>query len=155
MKYKKWQNYLCLIPWQTIQYHSNPTLCPIHQWQRSWSPLILWRPTRTYRTNIKKRYPFHYLGLECKSRKSRETWCNRQTWLWSTKWSRTKANIILLWEHTGHSKYPLSTAQDTSLSMDITRWSITKSDWLYFLQLKMEEALYSQQNKTGSWLWLR
>ena len=26
----------------------------------------------------KKRYPFHYRGLECKSRKSRNTWNNRQ-----------------------------------------------------------------------------
>ena len=26
----------------------------------------------------KKRNPFHYIGLECKSRKSRDTWSNRQ-----------------------------------------------------------------------------
>ena len=25
----------------------------------------------------KKRYPFYYTGLECKSRKSRDTWSNR------------------------------------------------------------------------------
>ena len=31
-----------------------------------------------------KRYPFHYRGLECKSRKSRNTWSNRQIWPWST-----------------------------------------------------------------------
>ena len=30
------------------------------------------------RTNNQKRYPFHYRGLECKSRKSRDTWSNRQ-----------------------------------------------------------------------------
>ena len=29
--------------------------------------------------------PNHYRGLECKSRKSRYTWCNRQIWPWSTK----------------------------------------------------------------------
>ena len=29
--------------------------------------------------------PFHYRGLECKSRKSRNTWSNRQIWPWSTK----------------------------------------------------------------------
>ena len=29
--------------------------------------------------------PFHYRGLECKSRKSRDTWSNRQIWPWSTK----------------------------------------------------------------------
>ena len=31
--------------------------------------------------------------------------------------------------------------------MDITRWSILKSDWLYSLQPKMEEALYSQRKQ--------
>ena len=31
-------------------------------------------------------------GLECKSRKSRNTWSNRQIWPWSTEWSRAKAN---------------------------------------------------------------
>ena len=33
----------------------------------------------------KKRCPFHYRGLECKSRKSRNTWSNRQIWLGNTK----------------------------------------------------------------------
>ena len=27
----------------------------------------------------------HYRGLECKSRKSRDTWSNRQIWPWSTE----------------------------------------------------------------------
>ena len=39
---------------------------------------------KTSRTNTPKRYPFHYRGLECKSRKSRHTWSNRQIWPWST-----------------------------------------------------------------------
>ena len=30
-----------------------------------------------------KRCPFHYRGLECKSRKSRNTWTNRQIWPWN------------------------------------------------------------------------
>ena len=30
-----------------------------------------------------KRCPFHYRGLECKSRKSRNTWSNRQTCSWN------------------------------------------------------------------------
>ena len=32
-----------------------------------------------------KRRPFHYRGLECKSRKSRNIWSNRQIWSWSTE----------------------------------------------------------------------
>jgi len=34
---------------------------------------------------LKKRCPFHYRGQECKRRKSRDTWSNRQVWPWSTK----------------------------------------------------------------------
>ena len=33
----------------------------------------------------KKICSFHYRGLECKSRKSRNTWSNRQIWPWSTE----------------------------------------------------------------------
>ena len=47
----------------------------------------------------KKRYPFCYRGLECKSRKSRDTSSNRQIWPWSTKWSRAKGNRALSREH--------------------------------------------------------
>ena len=31
------------------------------------------------------RCPFHYRGLEYKSRKSRDTWSNSQIWPWNTK----------------------------------------------------------------------
>ena len=33
--------------------------------------------------DTQKRCPFHYRGLECKSRKSRNTWSNRQIWSWN------------------------------------------------------------------------
>ena len=33
----------------------------------------------------KKRCPFNHRGLECKSRKSRDTWSINQVWPWSTK----------------------------------------------------------------------
>ena len=33
----------------------------------------------------KKKCPFHYRGLACKSRKSRNTWSNRQIWPWNTE----------------------------------------------------------------------
>ena len=68
-----------------------------------------------------KRCPFHYRGLECKSRKSRNTWSNRQIWPWSTEWSRAKANRVLPRECTGHNKHPLPTTQEKTLYMDITR----------------------------------
>ena len=103
----------------------------------------------------KKRCPFHYGGLECNSRKSRNTWSNRQIWPWNTEWSRAKANRVLPRQCMGHSKHPLPTTQEKTLHMDITRWSTPKSDWLYSLQPKMEKLYTVNQNKTRSWLWLR
>ena len=101
----------------------------------------------------KKKMSFHHRGLECKSRKSRDTWSNRQTWPWSTEWSRGKANRVLPRECTDHSKHSLSTTQEKTLHMDITRWPIPKSDWFFFL--KMEKLCTVCKNKTRSWLWLR
>ena len=140
---------------QTIQYHNNPSLCPNQQCWRSWSWTILWRPTRPSRINTQKRCAFHYRGLECKGRKSWDTRSNRQIWPWSTEWRRAKPNRVLPRECTGHSKHPLPTTQEKTLHIDITRWSITKSDLLYSLQPKMEKLYTVSKNKTGSWLWLR
>ena len=78
---------------------------------RSWSWMILWRPTRTSRITTKKRCPFHHRGWESNCRKSRDTWSNRQVCPWSKKWSRAKATRVLPREHTGHSKHPLPTTQ--------------------------------------------
>ena len=102
-----------------------------------------------------KKISFSLQGLECKSRKSRNTWSNRQIWLWRTKWSRAKANRVLPRERTGHSKHPFPTTQEKTLHIDITRWSTPKSDWLYSSQPKMEKLYTLSKNKTGSWLWLR
>ena len=155
MQSQKWQNDLCSFPRQTIQYHGNPTLCP-NQWcWRSWSWTVLWRPTRPFITNTQKRHLFHYRGLECKNRKSRNTWSNRQIWPWNTEWSRAKANRVLPGECNGHRKHPLPITQDKTLHMDITRWSIPKSDWLYYLQPKMGKLYTVSKNKNGNWLWLR
>ena len=60
--------------------------------------------TSPSRTNTKKRYPFHCRGLECKSKKSRNTWSNRQIWPWIIQRSRWKVYRVLPREHTGHSK---------------------------------------------------
>ena len=105
---------------------------------------------RFHRTNTKKGCPFHHRGLECKSKKSRDTWSNKLVWPWSTKWSRAKANRVLPREYTGHSKHPLPTTKETTLHMDITRWSILKSYWLYSLQPKTEKFIQSAKTRLGA-----
>ena len=59
---------------------------------------------------------------------------------------------VLSREHTGHSKHPFPTIQEKTLYMDITRWSTPKSDWLYFLQLKMEK-FYTVRKKKKDLEW--
>ena len=68
---------------------------------------------------------------------------------------QTKSNRVLPRQYTGHGKHPLTTTQGITLNMDITRWLIWKSDWLYSLQSKMEKFYTVSKNKTGSWLWVR
>ena len=59
--------------------NSNAEEAEVEQFYKDHIPFI---------TNIQKRCPFHYRGLECKSRNSRDTWSNRQIWPWNTKRSR-------------------------------------------------------------------
>ena len=40
---------------------------------------------KIFRTNTQKKMSFYYRGLECKSRKSRNTWSNRQIWPWNAE----------------------------------------------------------------------
>jgi len=93
-----------------------------------------------------KRCPFHYRGLECKSRKSRDNWSNRQIWPWSTKWSRAKANRVLPREHTGHSKHPLPKTQEKTTYRHYQMVN-TKIKLIIFFAGRDGEALYSQQKQ--------
>ena len=104
---------------------------------------------KTFKTNTQKRCPFHYRGLECKSRKSRNTWSNRQIWPWSTERSRAKANRILTRERSGHSKHPLPTTQEKTLHVDITRWSTPKSDYLLCSQ-RWRSSIQSAKTRPGA-----
>ena len=66
--------------------------------QKYWSGVPLPSPQDLLELTPKM-MSFHHQGRECKSRKSEDTWSNKQVWPWSTKWSRAKANIILPREH--------------------------------------------------------
>ena len=76
----------------------------------------------------KKRCPFHYRGLECKNRKSRNIWSNRQIWPWSKNEAGQRIiefcqeNALVIANTLFQKK------QEKTLHMDITRWSTPKSD---------------------------
>ena len=111
------------------------------------SSIKTYKPSRT---NTPKWCPFHYRGLECKSRKSRNTWNNRQIWPWSTEWSRAKANRALLRERTGHSKHPLPTTQEKTLHMDITRWSTPNQIDYILCSQKWRSSIQSAKTRPGA-----
>ena len=87
----------------------------------------------------------HYRGLECKSRKSRDNWSNRQIWPWSTEWSRTKANRVLLRERTD-----LNTLFQQHKRRLYT-WTLPDGQHqiilIIFFSGKDREALYSQRKQ--------
>ena len=115
------------------------------------------KTTKPSRINTQKRCPFHYRGLECKSRKSRDTWSNRQVWPWSTKWSSAKANRVLPRERTGHSAFIVQSivhfpaTWETSLHRDITRWSTLKNQIDYILcSQRWRSSIQSAKTRLGA-----
>ena len=103
---------------------------------------------RQSRTNTQKRCAFHYRGLECKSRKSRDTWSNRQIWPWSTENEAGQRLIrVLPTESTGHSKHPLPTTQEKTPIHGHHQMVNTKIRLIIFFTAKDGEVLYRQQKQ--------
>ena len=92
MQSQKRQNELCSFPRQTIRYHSNPSLCPFSNAKEAEVEWFYKDLQDLLELTPQKGCPFYYKGLECKSRKSRNTCSNRQILPWSKEWSRAKAN---------------------------------------------------------------
>ena len=149
MQSQKQQNHLCSFPRQTIQNHGNPSLCPPTSNAEKAEVEGFYEDLQDLLELTPKRDILFIIGdWNAKSRKSRNTWSNRQIWPRSTEWSRAKANKVLPRESTGHSKHLLPTTQEKTLHMDISRWSTPKSDWLYSFQPKMEKLYTVSRNKT-------
>ena len=117
--------------------------------------MILWRPTRPPRTNTKKKDVLFIIGNWNAKVGNQVIPGITGNFGLRVQNEAGQQLTVLGREHTGHSKHPLPTTQETTLHMDITRWSILKSDWLYSLQPKMEKLYTFSKNKTWSWLWLR
>ena len=124
--------------------------------------MVLWRPTGPSRTNIQKRCPFHYRGLDTKVG-SKETlgitgkfglgvqnegqrlteYCQERALV---KHSNTTQEKTLMFSSNNTREDP---TQGHHQMVNI------KSDWLYSLQPKMETLYTVSKNMTVSWLWLR
>ena len=60
----------CSFPRQTIQYHSYPSLCPISNAEEAEVEWFYEDLQDLLELTPKKRCPFHYRGLECKSQEA-------------------------------------------------------------------------------------
>ena len=130
-----WLNDLDSFPRQTIQHNSNPSLCPNHRCWRSWIWIVLWRSTRPSITNAKKKMSFFIIrDWNAKVRSQEILKSNRLSFALEYKMKQGKANRVLSREHTGHKQQPFPTAQEMTVHVDITKWSVPKSDWLYCSQ---------------------
>ena len=112
-------------------------------------------PTRSFRTNTQKRCPFHYRGLECKSRKSRKPGITGKFGLGVQneagqrliEFCQENALVITNTLFQQHKRRPYTwTSPDGQHQNQID---------LYSLQPKMEKLYTVSKNKTGSWLWFR
>ena len=154
MQSQKQPNDLSSSPRQAIQYHSNPSLAPTRiakEAEVEW----FYEDLQDLLELTSQKDVLFIIGDWNAEVGSRETPGVTGVWPWSTEWTKAKAHRVLPREWTGHSKHSLPTTQEKTLYMDITRWSIPISDWLYSLQPKMEKLCTVSKNKTGSWLWLR
>ena len=95
-------------------------------------------PMMTYKTfqNTPKRCSFHHRGLEPKSRKSRDTWSNRQAWSFSIKEAQQRLTEF----------YQENTTRDDSTHAH-HQMVYTKIRLIIFFAAKDGEVLYSQQKQ--------
>ena len=81
MQSQKRQNGLCSSLRGAIQYHNNPSLCPNSNAEEAEAERLYEDLQDLVELTPQKRCPFYYRGVECRRRKSRNTWSNRQTGL--------------------------------------------------------------------------
>ena len=111
--------------------------------------MVLWRPRRPSRTNTQKRCPFHYRGLECKSRKSGNIWSNRQIWPWSTKWSRAKANSFAKRTHWSYQTPSSDNTREDSIHGHQQMVDVIQIDYILCSQ-RWRSSIQSTKTRPGA-----
>ena len=116
MQSQKQQNDLCLFPRQTIQYHSNPSLCPnsndeeaaVEHFYEELQDLLEITPQKDV---------LFIVGDWHAKVGSQEIPGVKANLALEYRMKQGKANRVLLRECTGHSKHPLPTTQEKTLLM--------------------------------------
>ena len=127
MQSQKQQDDLCSCPRQTIQHHSNPRLSltinaeetEVEQFHEYLQYFLELTP---------KEDVLFIIGYWNAKVGSQEIFGITGKYDVGVQNEARQRLTILFREHTGQSKHPFSTTHEMTLHMDITRWSIPKSD---------------------------
>ena len=150
MQSQKRQNDLCLFPRQTIQYHSNPSLCPDQYAKEAEGEWFYEDLQDLLELTPKKKDVFFIIGDWNAKVGSHEIPGVTGKFGLGVQNEAGQRLTVLPRKCSGHNKHPLPTTQEKTLYVDITRWSTPKSDCLYSLQPKMEKLYTVSKNKTRS-----
>ena len=116
---------------QAIQYHSNSSLCPTTDAEEAeveWSCEDL----DLLELTAKQRYHFHHKGLECKLGSQEIPEVTDKFALGVQNEEGQRLTELCQKNALGQAN-SFSTMEEMTLHMDITKWSVLKSDWLYSL----------------------
>ena len=120
MQSQKQQNDLCSSPRQTIQYHSNPSLCPTSNTEEA-EVEQFYEDLQDLLELTAKRDVLFIIGDWHAKVGSQETPGVTGKFGLEVKNEAGQRLRVLPRERTGHSKHPLPTTQEKTLHMDITR----------------------------------
>ena len=115
---------------QGIQHHSNPSLCPTINAKEAEAERFYEDLQHLLELTPKKKKNVLFIIVDWNANiGSLETPGKTSKFHFGVQnKARQSLNRILPREHTDHSKDSLPTSQEMTLHMDITRWSIPKSD---------------------------
>ena len=128
MQSLKRQNDLCSFPRQTIQCRSNPVYAPTSNAEEAEAEWFYEDLQDLLELTPKKDVLFIIGNWNAKVESQETPGVTGKLGLGIQNEAGQRLIRVLSREYTGHSKHPLPTTQEKTLHMDITRWSIPKSD---------------------------
>ena len=126
MQSQRQQNDLCSFPRQTIQYQSDPNLCP-NQYAEEAEVEWFYEDLQDAELTPKRDVLFIIGDWNAKVGSQEISGVTGKFGLGVQNEAGQRLTEFCQ-ECTGHSKHPLPTTQETTLHMDIMKWSILKSD---------------------------
>ena len=129
VKPQKQQKDLSSFQRQIIQCHCNSNLCPYH-WCWRWSSPVLWKHTASSRINNKRKENVLLIIGICNAKVGSQEISGVVSKFGLAVKNEVGQRLTEFCQENMLVIVCFQTTQETSLQMDITRWSVLKSGWL-------------------------